>query len=412
MAGSDTKSGRGGRRGSRPEAILWGAFGTVGARRTLVLGHPRAELSIEPPGRCAFGSRPFAFIETFVDDLRDGEVAFVLLGYDLKNAIERLPPPKPPLPNVPDLCLVVFSDVREAGEEDPALRPRGAGAFRCSGFRSTWSRRGYVAAVRRALDEIARGEIYQINIAQRFSFRFTGDPLAAFLALREHDPAPFAAYFRARRFAMLSISPERLLARRGDRLLTEPIKGTRPRSGDRAADRRRLADLAASEKERAELAMITDLHRNDLGRVARYGSVRVVRRRRFTRLAHVFHTHAVIEAALRPGVGIAETLRAVFPGGSVTGCPKIRAMELIHEIEPHSRGPYTGAFGPIWPGGDFDLAMTIRTVFIDLRAREGWFDVGSGIVADSDPEREYEETLQKGESMFRALAGRAVEAAR
>ncbi|MBN1420255.1 MAG: anthranilate synthase component I family protein [Planctomycetes bacterium] len=398
------------KRSDAAEAILWGSFGTDGARRILLLSDPRAELAIDLHGeRAEAGPNPLERLEAFAGDLREGETAFVILGYDLKNAIERLPAPRPPLPRIPDLYAAAFREGRTLRENDAAVAPPGDGAFVCSDLRPVRSREAYVASIRRALDEIARGEIYQINIAQRFSFRFAGDPLAAFLALRAHDPAPFAAYLRARRFAMLSISPERLLARRGDRLRTEPIKGTCGRTGERAADRKRIADLAASEKERAELAMITDLHRNDLGRIARFGTVRVIRRRRFTRLAHVFHTHAVIEAALRPGVGLAEILRAVFPGGSVTGCPKIRAMELIHAFEPCARGPYTGAFGPIRPGGDFDLAMTIRTVFIDLREGAGWFDVGSGIVADSDPAREHEETLEKAESMFRALAGHALE---
>ncbi len=260
----------------------------------------------------------------------------------------------------------------------------------------------YRSKVEAILDHIRNGSLYQANLSHRFATRTAAPSSRLYGLLRQESPAAFACYMGLPGAPeVLSASPELLVRKTGARLRTCPIKGTRPRGADPATDARLRDELNASEKERAELLMITDLLRNDLGRVAAYGSVKVEKLRALQSHATVHHAHSEISARLRRGLGVTDVLAATIPGGSVTGAPKIRAMEVLDELEPIRRGPYTGAAGFIGHDGDVCLNILIRTLV--RRGSDVWYQVGGGIVADSDPEAEYEETLAKGAAMRRAL---------
>jgi para-aminobenzoate synthetase component 1 len=270
-------------------------------------------------------------------------------------------------------------------------------------WRPEVERTAYERSVQRALEYIAAGDIYQVNLAQRLRIEGVGDPLAAYARVREVNPAPYAALLRWDAGAVLSHSPELFLRVRGRAVLTSPIKGTRPRVGDEPLDDARQTELLASAKERAELAMIVDLHRNDLGRVCRYGSVRVVQPRRLEAHPTVFHTVADVVGELAPGADALALLAACFPAGSITGVPKIRAMQIIDELEPVARGAYTGAVGVLGLDGQMTFNVAIRT--LQVRGSTATLYVGGGIVADSDPAAEYEETRAKGRGIIAGLTG-------
>jgi anthranilate/para-aminobenzoate synthase component I len=242
-----------------------------------------------------------------------------------------------------------------------------------------------------ALDYIARGDVYQVNLARRLDFAFDGAPLD----LLARTPAPYAALVELDDdLTIVSASPELALELRGDRLRTCPIKGTRPRGTCRETDETERADLEASEKERAELVMATDLHRNDLGRVARFGSVRVLGEPHTLMSPTVFSRVQEIVASRADGVDLSRVVSAVLPCGSVTGAPKVRAMEIIAELEAHRRGLYTGAIGFVHRGRCV-LSMAIRTAVVSRRERALEYFAGGGIVAGSDPARELDETNWK-----------------
>jgi para-aminobenzoate synthetase component 1 len=266
--------------------------------------------------------------------------------------------------------------------------------------------------VRRTIDYIEAGDIYQANITQRFQAPLpagfeVGGPgrLALYDALRRRNPATFAAFIDFGETAMLSSSPERFLKVAGRRIETRPIKGTRPRGANPAEDAALAGQLLASEKDRAENLMIVDLLRNDLGRVAKLGSVKVPVLFGLESYATVHHLVSVVTAELDEGRSAVDLLRVAFPGGSVTGAPKIRAMEIIAELEPTARGPYCGAIGYLSATGAMDTNIVIRTVLIDGDRIS--LQVGGGIVADSDPEAEYQETLVKARALRETLANAA-----
>ena len=269
---------------------------------------------------------------------------------------------------------------------------------------SNFSRDEYLGAVRKALCCIEAGDIYQVNLSQRFDLNFPSSPfdsLQAYKILRELSPSSFGGYWKGDDFCLLSSSPERFLHLENGIVQTRPMKGTRPRGGNSAEDQRLREEIERSPKDRAELLMITDLERNDLGRVCAYGSVRVKEMRTVEEYQYVFQATSSIEGTLRKEKDCFDLIQACFPGGSVTGCPKIRAMEIIEELEPVRRGPYTGSMGYISFSGDMDLNILIRT----LLCTGSWihFQVGGGIVADSTPEGEYEETLVKARAMQACL---------
>jgi len=270
------------------------------------------------------------------------------------------------------------------------------------GVTSNFSRGDYEAAVQRAVEYIHAGDCFQVNLSQRLLAPQREHPLELYGRLRRLNPAPFAGYFDLGDFQVLSASPERFL--RVDAvgaIETRPIKGTRPRGATVEEDAALVRELASSAKDIAENVMIVDLLRNDIGKVAEYGSVRVSRTCEVETFRFVHHLVSEVRGKLRPHLGPLDLLAAAFPGGSVTGAPKVRAMEIIAELEPTARGAYCGCLGWIGFNGAMDTNILIRT----FTAGRGWvqFPVGGGIVAESDPAREYEETLDKAAGLLRAL---------
>jgi para-aminobenzoate synthetase component 1 len=269
---------------------------------------------------------------------------------------------------------------------------------------SNFSRADYEAAVGRVIDYIHAGDIFQANLSQRFRAALPAgaDPYAMYRRLRTVNPAPFAAYFNTGDGHILSSSPERFLKLTGDAVETRPIKGTRPRGATRSEDAALAENLMTSEKDRAENIMIVDLLRNDLSKVCRDHSVAVPELCTLESYARVHHLVSAVTGRLRPGMAAVDLLRACFPGGSITGAPKVRAMEIIAELEPTHRGPYCGALGFMGYDGAMDSNIAIRTMA--LRNGTAVFQAGGGIVADSDPAAEYHETLAKAEALFAAFA--------
>jgi len=260
----------------------------------------------------------------------------------------------------------------------------------------------FVDGVERILDYLAAGDLFQVNLSRgwRADFATPLDPAALFTRLRAHNPAPFAGLFEGNGWAVVSASPERLVSVRGDVVETRPIAGTRPRTAgdDHMA---RIRELVAHPKERAEHVMLIDLERNDLGRVCTPGSVEVDELMTVESYAHVHHIVSNVRGRLRDGVTPGEVIRAVFPGGTITGCPKVRCMQVIAELERSGRGAYTGAFGWLNRDGDMDLNILIRSA--EIEGSQLRFRTGAGIVADSDPQREVDETRAKARGMLRAL---------
>lgn len=371
-------------------------------------------------------------------------------GYDLNLQIERLPSINPDEIEVPD-CLLGFYDsviifdhrenqvylaatglpetdrakaLRNAEERlnDLRLRIKSASSKGVGfpdpgvGFPNTpqggvlltsnFTREAYCGAVQRAIDYIYAGDIYQVNLSQRFAAEFTGDPAELYRRLRAINPAPFASFLNFRDVAVVSSSPERFLKLTDGVVETRPIKGTRPRGRTPEEDQALREELVNSVKDRAELVMIVDLERNDLGRVCQPGSVEVTELFTLEEYSTVYHLVATIKGRLKVDKDVIDLLKASFPGGSITGAPKIRSMEIIEELEPAKRNIYTGSIGYLGFDGEADLNIVIRTIIIkDARA---YFQVGGGIVADSIPEKEYQETLDKARALIEALNGRVM----
>ncbi|MGH3076785.1 MAG: anthranilate synthase component I family protein [Gaiellaceae bacterium] len=312
--------------------------------------------------------------------------ADLYLGYGLSQAIRRSPSPPPPEPcaALPLLACVLRPErgVSQAVAEE----------CRVGRWEATWTTEEYAAAIGRVRAAIARGDVYQVNVVQHLSAAFDGDPAApaARLApLRGLHPAPLVGDG----WTVVSASPELFLSRRGRRLRTMPIKGTRPRGA--------AAELRESDKDAAEHVMIVDLERNDLSRVCEAGSVRWPELMATRELAGVEHMVSTVEGTLREGIGLAEILEATFPGGSVTGAPKIAAVDLIAELEPVGRGASMGALGAVRGNGDLELALTIRTFAIAEGRIHLW--VGGGVVWDSDPAAEVEESWTKARPLLEAI---------
>lgn len=266
----------------------------------------------------------------------------------------------------------------------------------------------FTAGVRRILDYLAAGDIFQANLSRGWSAEFGQalEPAALYARLRDANPAPFAGLFAGDGWAVVSASPERLVAVRGDLVETRPIAGTRPRLGGEEDDCARIRELIGNPKERAEHVMLIDLERNDLGRVCVPGSVEVDELMTVESYAHVHHIVSNVRGRLRADATPGEVIRAVFPGGTITGCPKVRCMQIIAELEGVGRGAYTGAMGWLNRDGDLDLNILIRSA--EVEGAKLRFRTGAGIVADSDPQRELDETRAKARGMLQALDGRPV----
>jgi para-aminobenzoate synthetase component 1 len=266
---------------------------------------------------------------------------------------------------------------------------------------SNLARPEFIAAVDRAQRYIRAGDIYQVNLSHRLATQCELTGWQLFHALSTVSPAPFAAYLDCGDFQIASSSPEQFLRLSGGQIVTRPIKGTRPRDADPTRDAQLAYELQTSPKELAELVMITDLLRNDLGRVCEYGTVQVTELARLEKFAQVQHLVSTVEGRLRADVTHFAAFASCFPGGSITGAPKFRAMEIIDELEPISRGPYCGAIGYLGFNRESQLSIAIRTAI--CRQGTAYFNVGAGIVADSNAEAEYEETLAKGRGFLGAL---------
>ncbi|MEW6586924.1 MAG: anthranilate synthase component I family protein [Nitrospirota bacterium] len=260
----------------------------------------------------------------------------------------------------------------------------------------------YMRIVRRAKEYIAAGDIFQANLSQRVSADIGDrDPWKLYKILRTINPSPFAAFMHFGDYQIVSSSPERLLRVKAGTVETRPIAGTRPRGRSRSEDELMRRELLLNEKERAEHIMLIDLERNDLGRVSDYGTVRVDELMITEDYSHVIHIVSNVTGSMAAGKDCFDAIRAAFPGGTITGVPKVRCMEIIDELEPVRRGPYTGSIGYVGFSGNMDLNIVIRSFVI--KDRKAFVQVGAGIVADSDPEREYYETLKKGEALIRTL---------
>ncbi len=313
-----------------------------------------------------------------------GLVADVYLGYGLSECQRRNG--RTPLPEPAALPLAACH-IRSATDGPPAPGP-----FHVSTWQQTWSTADYARAVARARDAIAAGEVYQVNLVQHLTTSFRGDPAGIATALAPFSPL-HPRPLQGGGWTIVSASPELFLARRGRCVRTMPIKGTRPR-GDSDALRR-------SAKDAAEHVMIVDLERNDLGRICEPGSVSWPRLMTARPMAGVEHLVSVVEGRVRDDVGWADAMSAMFPGGSVTGAPKIAALDHINALEPVGRGASMGAMGTVWPNGDFELALTIRTFAIVAGHIHFW--VGGGIVWDSDPDAEVEESWVKARPLLGAI---------
>ncbi len=361
-----------------------------------------------------------------------GAVGYI--GYETGERIESLPPRKEDAISIPDVrfsfydAVIIldhwekrvfvastgFTDKGDKSEKRARERARffrsllgveersGSGDVSIGEPVANIGRDDYLAAVERVKGYIERGDVYQVNISQRLSAPFEGSSFTLYRRFRNINPVPFGAYLSFPDLAVASNSPERFLRLKGGIIETRPIKGTLRRSEGTSGDRISREALRMSVKDGAEHLMIVDLERNDLGRVCRYGTVRVREFKRIETYSNLHHMVSIIEGEVREGTGAVDCIRAAFPGGSITGAPKIRAMEIIHEVEPNPRWIYTGSIGYIGFDGTMDLNIAIRTAFVT--SGRVFFSVGGGIVADSDPEREYDEVLLKGE-VFRKAAG-------
>ncbi|MFO8006373.1 MAG: aminodeoxychorismate synthase component I [Candidatus Brocadiia bacterium] len=416
----------------RYSLLCWDPFLKVTCR-----GAETEVLNLCDGSRVVHGEDPFRVLSEVFDRYRfkapDGfELPFAggaagYFSYDLRHRIERLPRSCDYDLDVPELILcfydggLVFDHQRGVtewvgpagprpelprpvpGDEQPHMEP-----LRLT---SNFTHEEYLRTVRRAIEYIAAGDIFQVNLAQRFAGECPADGLTVYERLRRANPAPFSAFLKYPGFEVMSSSPERFLLVEGDSVSTRPIKGTRPRrAGEPEFNRRMREELLASAKDHAELAMIVDLERNDLGKVCDYGTVRVREHAAIEEYETVFHLVSTVTGRLyRPEHDEFSLIRATFPGGSITGAPKIRAMEIIEELEPHARNVYTGSIGYVSFHGRMDLNIVIRT----LIRQNGWIygQFGGGIVADSDPQMEYEETLHKARGVMEALGAHVGELA-
>ncbi len=301
------------------------------------------------------------------------------------------------LPLRNDLYLDNFSRMAGQAGENPE---QGVFSERVA---SDFSKEQYFSALLQAKEYIRNGDIYQVNLTQRFCSEYPGGVEGLYRRLRRINPGAYAGVLRYPDFSILSSSPELYLRARGREVITRPIKGTRPRGKTREEDEQLKSGLLRSEKDLAELTMIVDLERNDLGRVCDYGSVTVSGYPELETYSRVHHLTATISGKLAQGKNIYDLIRASFPGGSITGAPKVRAMEIIDGLEPHARGPYTGSIGWIGFNGNMELNIAIRIII--LKDQSAYFPAGGGIVADSDPELEYQESWIKALALWEALSG-------
>jgi anthranilate synthase component 1 len=435
---------------SAEQGQRFGRFSFLGFRPRAILryAHGRMTVSEGEEDRELEGDDPFEAVSRYLSGYRIAPLqdlppfaggAVGLFGYDLVRTVERLPEPNPDDIGTPDMALmvsdalIVFDHLRHqvtimvnafvgpggdvdqaydraAGEIERARTllaepvPRAEGGLRSfdrSTFASNMSRDEFEAAVDRAKEYIRAGDIFQVVPSQRWSGPCPVEPFSVYRGLRNVNPSPYMYFLEFEDFSIAGASPEPLVKVSGRHVETRPIAGTRPRAPTPEEDIRRAQELLEDEKERAEHVMLVDLGRNDLGSVCEFGSVEVEELMAVETYSHVMHIVSSVIGTLRPELGAMNALRACLPAGTLSGAPKIRAMEIIDELEQQKRGFYGGAVGYLSYSGDLDTCIHIRTVvFKDGFAR---VQAGGGIVADSDPPYEYRETLAKAEAIFEAM---------
>ena len=336
----------------------------------------------------------FAFYDTILAfDHLEGKVYLIASGFPELEEDQRLKRARLRLEGIKDLVYIVPSTPKSGFQ--PA--PENGEVLLESNFTSE----EYIKAVDRVREYIAAGDVFQVNLSQRFEANLAVSPYELYKRLRKANPAPFASYLNFNGVTIVSASPERFLKVQGGLVETRPIKGTRPRGKDPVEDECLARELVHSIKDQAENVMIVDLERNDLGRVCRYGSVKVTELAILETFPTVFHLTTTIIGRLRQDKSNIDLLKATFPGGSITGAPKVRAMEIIDELEPTKRNVYTGSIGYLGFNGDLDINIVIRTFLI--KEGKAYFQVGGGIVYDSNAEAEYMETLDKAKALIQAL---------
>jgi para-aminobenzoate synthetase component 1 len=413
----------------------------LGVRPWLSFSAKGEKISIALSGKeLTFQGNPFDTLQTIIDSCRVkdfslplpvGSGLFGYLSYDLKDYIEKLPKTSIDDLDLPCIYLCSPSIILIHDKDDKVnwiCRPEGPfsdslsmkDAIRqltskkgaetnhindhngsCHSFSSNFTQQHYEDAIKKIREYIAAGHVYQVNMSQRFEVNFNGDPFSLFKRFYLKNPAPFFAYINAGDHHIISTSPERFLKQRGRQVETRPIKGTRPRGKTETEDKALRHELESSKKDDAELSMIVDLMRNDLGKVCEASSVKVVEHKRIEAYENVYHMVSIVEGMLERKHDSTDLIKATFPGGSITGCPKIRAMEIIDELEPNRRHVYTGAIGYISFHDTMDLSIAIRVA--TLYNDKIFFSVGGGVVYDSDPLDEYNETLHKGKTLMDTL---------
>jgi para-aminobenzoate synthetase component 1 len=435
--------------GMNPQRL--GRYSFLGSDPFLIMRSRGSDITlIRPEGETTISGNPFDVLgeplREYKLDGNPGELPFVggavgYLSYDLGHFIEKLPSRAVDDLQLPE-CYLAFYDavaifdhlegrayvastgfpetgsnrkakaearleelkrtiarVTRLAEDQPSPLDQPASKVN---LRSNFTHERYLEAVQRARDYIIAGDIFQVNLSQRFEADMPLPPYELYRRLRKINPAPFAGYLNFDDVTVVSASPERFMRLSGDRVETRPIKGTRPRGKDPSTDKSLAQELVNSFKDKAEHVMIVDLERNDIGRVCRFGTVRVSELMALEKYATVFHLTSTVEGRLRPGKTTIDLLRATFPGGSISGAPKVRAMEIIDELEPTRRSVYTGSIGYFSFDGGLDLNIVIRTILV--KEGKAYFQVGGAVVYDSDPEAEYVETLDKARALIQALS--------
>ncbi|MEO5340380.1 MAG: anthranilate synthase component I [Magnetococcus sp. MYC-9] len=430
----------------------WGRYSILGMNPAALFTVTGQRVEIQRTGQPAQvieGGNPISALQTFMSQYQPVHVeglprfhggAVGYFGYDMVRAFEKIPDNNPHPLGTPDALfmltdlVLIFDNLlgrlkvvanlfiepdapldelyQQAEKRIHAVVQRLRGAVPAEpelpsavvlehDFHCEMSREQFHSAVQRAKEYILAGDIFQVVLSQRFSTPFPHSPVALYRALRASNPSPYLFLLRLGEFSLVGSSPEILVRQEGEQVTLRPIAGTRRRGMDPEQDQALEKELLADPKELAEHIMLVDLGRNDLGRVAEIGSVRVTERFVIERYSHVMHIVSNVEGRLRDGLDAFAVVAATFPAGTVSGAPKIRAMEIIDELELSRRGPYAGTVGYLSFSGNMDLAITIRTAVI----KDGtlFVQTGAGIVADSSPEREYEETKEKARALFRAV---------
>ncbi|MEY2740883.1 MAG: anthranilate synthase component [Actinomycetota bacterium] len=432
----------------------WSRFSFVGRdpRATLVLRDGRIAVTGEVPASMPRDRGMLAAIESLLatyraplhpdlPPLQGGLVGW--LGYDVVREVERLGPPPPDDRGLPDAVMSLIGSLAafdhwrqrcslvesvpvaglDAAGIDAAYDRAAERAMRAAAdlarptvhapvappapgaalpeARSSMPDGAYQRAVEAAKEHVRAGDVFQVVLSQRFDVDLGAEPFDVYRVLRQVNPSPYMYFLRHDEATIVGSSPEPMVQLRGGRVTSRPIAGTRRRGADDAADRRLAAELAEHPKERAEHVMLVDLARNDVGRVAEYGTVRVDEFMTVERYSHVMHLTSQVSGTLRDGLGPVEVLRATLPAGTVSGAPKVRAMQLIDELEPTKRGPYAGVVGYVDFAGNLDAAIAIRTMFVGPRGAT--LQAGAGIVADSDPDAEDAECRSKAAALLAAI---------